>query len=136
MIFLKKVKEKFTELKLPLGVQAFFNPPNTKLSIITKKRLTDKMCDDIQKILQLKDDLTAMDIQTRSKHSRYSKTVRVDDSKQFKARVSECGAEYPNIAFFADHISFKRRILPWAGPIIGGFAYAIGKHLVDLFLIN
>ena len=122
------------EFKLLQNVQGFFNPPNTKISIITNARLTNEVCENIQKILQLKEDLTAMDIQTELIYSRYSKTVQINDPGQFKIRLLECEKTHPTIAFFADYMSFMQRIPRSIFPIISAVAAIIGLY-VEFVLI-
>lgn len=94
------------------------------------------MCTKIQTILQLEEDLTVMDYEIRRKYVRYSKTVRTNNLGNFPKKLTECGARYPDIAFFSDTISLKRRTFSWAGPVIGGIVGAIGKYILDLFLIS
>ncbi len=128
------VKERFTKLHLFEKIKSFFKPPNTRISIILKnRRLTIEQCKDIQKMLKIDEDFIMTDTQTGWTYSRHSRKIYVGDPTEFKKRLTECGKKYPDIAFFADFISFKNQFSKIITSVLIAVISIVIKLILDMF---
>lgn len=117
-------------MRLPEKIRARLRFPNTKITIVLNEPFTKNLCEDVQKTLKIKEDMTTTNYSVHGRYYRHVSRIRIKDLQRFKNNLGKLQDKYPGIVFYTEPISYRNQIL--LGPVIGTSGIVMKILITDL----
>ena len=116
------------------SIQERFRPksPNTTITIILTKPLTQRLQKSIQTALELEEFKDTTNYTPHGKFYRHTLQTWTKDTQEFKERVGKIQEKYPDIVIYSESMLCKKSTWRWLGPVLGGLG-VLGKFIVDMW---